>query len=83
MNPTLGEIARRARAAHAEAPKAQMVVADDALPRRQGHRVWLAHNPWSIPTLPHNRHPQTETTWQEGNDHRCAAVEGPKLRTEN
>jgi len=31
MNPSLGEIARRARAAHAEAPKALMVVADDAL----------------------------------------------------
>jgi hypothetical protein len=36
MNPTLGEIARRARAAHAEAPKAQMVVADDALPQDKG-----------------------------------------------
>ncbi len=36
MNPTLGEIARRARAAHAEAPKAQMVVADDALPEDKG-----------------------------------------------
>jgi hypothetical protein len=33
MNPSLGEIARRARAAHAEAPKALMVVADDALPQ--------------------------------------------------
>ena len=31
MNPSLGEIARRARAAHADAPKAQMVVADDSL----------------------------------------------------
>lgn len=36
MNPSLGEIARRARAAHAEAPKAQMVVADDALPEDKG-----------------------------------------------
>lgn len=36
MNPSLGEIARRARAAHAEAPKAQMVVADDALPQDNG-----------------------------------------------
>jgi len=36
MNPTLGEIARRARAAHADAPKAQMVVADDALPQDKG-----------------------------------------------
>ena len=32
LNPSLGEIARRVRAARAEAPKAQMVVADDALP---------------------------------------------------
>ena len=32
LNPSLGEIARRVRAAHAEAPKAQMVVADDAPP---------------------------------------------------
>jgi hypothetical protein len=36
LNPSLGEIARRARAAHAEAPKAQMVVADDALPQDKG-----------------------------------------------
>jgi hypothetical protein len=36
MNPSLGEIARRARAAHAEAPKAQMVVADDTLPEDKG-----------------------------------------------
>ena len=36
MNPSLGEIARRARAAHAEAPKAQMIVADDALPEDKG-----------------------------------------------
>jgi hypothetical protein len=36
MNPSLGEIARRARAAHAEAPKVQMVVADDALPEDKG-----------------------------------------------
>ncbi len=33
MNPSLGEIARKARAAHAAAPKAQMVVADDAPPK--------------------------------------------------
>lgn len=31
LNPSLGEIARRARSAHAEAPKAMMVVADDSL----------------------------------------------------
>jgi hypothetical protein len=30
LNPSLGEIARKARAAHAVAPKAQVVVADDA-----------------------------------------------------
>jgi hypothetical protein len=36
MNPSLGEIARQARAAHAEAPKAQMIVADDALPQDKG-----------------------------------------------
>jgi hypothetical protein len=30
LSPSLGEIARRARAAHAAAPKAQVVVADDA-----------------------------------------------------
>ncbi|MGZ4731419.1 MAG: hypothetical protein ACXVZH_04685 [Terriglobales bacterium] len=34
LNPSLGEIARRARAAHAEAPKAQLVVADDAPPQK-------------------------------------------------
>lgn len=33
LNPSLGEIARRARAAHAAAPKAQVVVADDAPPQ--------------------------------------------------
>jgi hypothetical protein len=33
LNPSLGEIARRARAAHAVAPKAQVVVADDAPPQ--------------------------------------------------
>lgn len=32
LNPSLGEIARKARAAHAVAPKAQMVLADDAPP---------------------------------------------------
>jgi hypothetical protein len=30
LNPSLGEIARRARAAHTAAPKAQVVIADDA-----------------------------------------------------
>jgi hypothetical protein len=30
LNPSLGEIARRARAAHADAPKAKLVVAEDA-----------------------------------------------------
>ncbi|MGH9501369.1 MAG: hypothetical protein ACRD20_00815 [Terriglobales bacterium] len=34
LNPSLGEIARRARAAHAVAPKAEVVVADDALPKK-------------------------------------------------
>ena len=34
LNPSLGEIARRARAAHAEAPKAQLVVADDPPPQK-------------------------------------------------
>ncbi|MGH9546358.1 MAG: hypothetical protein ACRD23_14215 [Terriglobales bacterium] len=34
LNPSLGEIARRVRAAHAEAPKAQVVVADDAPPQK-------------------------------------------------
>ncbi len=34
LNPSLGEIARKARAAHAEAPKAQLVLADDALPEK-------------------------------------------------
>ena len=33
LNPSLGEIARKARATHAEAPKAQVVVADDARPK--------------------------------------------------
>ena len=33
LNPSLGEIARKARAAHAAAPKAQVVLADDALPK--------------------------------------------------
>jgi hypothetical protein len=32
LNPSLGEIARQARAAHAVAPKAQVVLADDAPP---------------------------------------------------
>jgi hypothetical protein len=30
LNPSLGEVARKARAAHEEAPKAQVVVSDDA-----------------------------------------------------
>ena len=34
LNPSLGEIARRARAAHAEAPKAKLVVAEDAPPQK-------------------------------------------------
>ena len=34
LNPSLGEIARRARAAHAAAPKAQVVIADDAPPQK-------------------------------------------------
>jgi len=34
LNPSLGEIARRARAAHAEAPKAKLVVAEDAPPQQ-------------------------------------------------
>jgi hypothetical protein len=34
LNPSLGEIARRARAAHAAAPKAQVVVAEDAPPQQ-------------------------------------------------
>jgi hypothetical protein len=34
LNPSLGEIARKARAAHAVAPKAQMVLADDAPPQK-------------------------------------------------
>jgi hypothetical protein len=33
MNPSLGEIARQARAAHAAAAKAQVVIADDAPPK--------------------------------------------------
>ena len=33
LNPSLGEIARQARAAHAAAAKAQVVVADDAPPK--------------------------------------------------
>jgi hypothetical protein len=32
LNPSLGEIARQARAAHAAAAKAQVVIADDAPP---------------------------------------------------
>ena len=35
LNPSLGEIARKARAAHAEAPKAQLVVAEDAPPKEE------------------------------------------------
>lgn len=34
LSPSLGEIARAARAAHAAAPKAQVVVADDAPPQK-------------------------------------------------
>jgi hypothetical protein len=34
LNPSLGEIARRARAAHAAGPKAQVVIADDAPPQK-------------------------------------------------
>ena|SRR5208282_3084343 len=34
LNPSLGEIARKARAAHAAAPKAQVVLADDAPPQK-------------------------------------------------
>ena len=34
LSPSLGEIARKARAAHAAAPKAQVVVADDAPPQK-------------------------------------------------
>jgi len=33
LNPSLGEIARKARAASAVAPKAQVVMADDAPPK--------------------------------------------------
>ena len=33
LNPSLGEIARKARAAHAAVPKAQVVLADDAPPK--------------------------------------------------
>ena len=33
LNPSLGEIARKARAAHAEATKAKLVVAEDAPPQ--------------------------------------------------
>jgi hypothetical protein len=33
LNPSLGEIARKARAVHAAAPKAQVVLADDAPPQ--------------------------------------------------
>jgi hypothetical protein len=33
LNPSLGEIARKARAARAVAPKAQVVMADDAPPK--------------------------------------------------
>ena len=35
LNPSLGEIARRARAARAEAPKAKLVVAEDAPPQSE------------------------------------------------
>lgn len=34
LNPSLGEIARRFRAAHAAAPKAHVVLADDAPPQK-------------------------------------------------
>ena len=34
LNPSLGEIARKARAAHAVAPKAQAVLADDVPPQK-------------------------------------------------
>ena len=34
LSPSLGEIARAARAAHASAPKAQLVVAEDAAPNK-------------------------------------------------
>jgi hypothetical protein len=34
LNPSLGEIARKARAARAAAPKAQVVLADDAPPQK-------------------------------------------------
>jgi hypothetical protein len=34
LNPSLGEIARQARAAHAAAQKAQVVLADDAPPQK-------------------------------------------------
>ena len=33
LNPSLGEIARQARAAHAKAVKAQVVIADDEPPK--------------------------------------------------
>jgi hypothetical protein len=33
LNPSLGEIARKARAAHAVATKAQVAIADDAPPK--------------------------------------------------
>jgi hypothetical protein len=36
LSPSLGDIARAARAAHAAAPKAQVVVADDAQPQSEG-----------------------------------------------
>jgi len=35
LNPSLGEIARKARAAHAEATKAKLVVAEDAPPQSE------------------------------------------------
>ena len=34
LNPSLGEIARKARAAHTAVPKAQVVLADDAPPQK-------------------------------------------------
>jgi hypothetical protein len=34
LNPSLGEIARKARAAHTAAPKAQLALADDMPPQK-------------------------------------------------
>jgi hypothetical protein len=34
LNPSLGEIARKARVAHTVSPKAQVVLADDAPPQK-------------------------------------------------